>query len=252
MADPIYELHYWPTIQGRGEFIRLALEEAGAAYVDVARLPADRGGGGKALMQLMHDPANNLEPFAPPFLKLDGRFIAQTANILHVLGPRLGLVPTDEEARSEALQLQLTIADLLTEVHDVHHPIASSLYYEDQTAEATRRARIFRGERLPKFLIYFERTLQRNQARHGSGSGAHAIGDRLSYVDLSLFQLAAGLGYAFPRAMASRAAQIPLLRALAEQVVGRPRIAAYLASPRRLPFNQQGIFRHYPELDGAD
>jgi glutathione S-transferase len=247
MSDPVYQLYYWPTIQGRGEFVRLALEEAGAPYVDVARLPEARGGGSKALVHLMRDPGNDIEPFAPPFLQLDGRFIAQTANILHAVAPRLGLVPTDEAARSRALQLQLTVADFVTEVHDVHHPIASSLYYEDQIAEAARRAHVFRSERLPKFLGYFERVLHHN----AGGARAHAVGDDLSYVDLSLFQLMAGLGYAFPLAMAHRSAKIPLLRALADRVAARPRIAAYLGSDRRLPFNQQGIFRYYPELDGA-
>ena len=41
----VYELHYWPRIQGRGEFVRLALEQAGAEYVDVARGPKSSGGG---------------------------------------------------------------------------------------------------------------------------------------------------------------------------------------------------------------
>jgi glutathione S-transferase len=241
--EPVFELFYWPTIPGRGEFVRLTLEEGGANYVDVARLPDAQGGGTKALMKLMNDPGGDLEPFAPPFLRLGNQMIAQTANILHFLGPRLGLAPADEAARSQVLQLQLTIADLLSEVHDVHHPIALSLYYEDQRPEAARRATIFLGDRVPKFLGYFERVLGRN-------GGKHLVGGALSYVDLSMFQVLAGLDYAFPQAMAAQSGSIPLLRALSASVAQRPRIAAYLASDRRVPFNKHGIFRHYPELDG--
>jgi glutathione S-transferase len=241
--EPVFELFYWPTIPGRGEFVRLTLEEGGANYIDVARLPDAQGGGTKALMKLMTDPGGDLEPFAPPFLRLGNQMIAQTANILHFLGPRLGLAPSDEAARSQALQLQLTIADLLSEVHDVHHPIALSLYYEDQRPEAARRATIFLGDRVPKFLGYFERVLGRN-------GGKHLVGSALSYVDLSMFQVLAGLDYAFPQAMAAQSGSIPLLRALCASVAQRPRVAAYLASNRRVPFNKHGIFRHYPELDG--
>ena len=180
-------------------------------------------------------------PFAPPFLKAGRSVIAQTANILQYLGPPLGLVPKSEGRRLYAHQLQLTIADLVAEVHDAHHPIASSLYYEDQRAEARRRAADLRETRLPRFLGYFEKILQRD-------SGLHVL-RRHSYVDLSLFQLMAGLEYAFPVAMQRLADELPRLHALKLRVARRPRIAAYLASPRRLPFNENGIFRHYPELD---
>jgi glutathione S-transferase len=243
MGDPTYELYYWPTIPGRGEFVRLALEEAGQEYRDVARLPESAGGGVKALMKLMRD-TPDLEPFAPPFLKVGGEVIAQTANILHYLGPRLGLVPSDEVGRRRVHQLQLTIADFISETHDTHHPIAVSLYYEDQRAEAQRRASIFVSERLPKYLGYFERVLERN--------GDHLVGATVSYADLSIFQVISGLCYAFPRAMARLAPQIPHLLALRDRVAARPRLAAYLASSRRLAFNQHGLFRHYPELDGEE
>ncbi|HXU81665.1 MAG TPA: glutathione S-transferase [Polyangia bacterium] len=243
-----YELYYWPTIPGRGEFVRLALEDAGADYLDIARLPEDEGGGVKALMKMMRDEGNELQPLAPPFLKSEGQLIAQTANILHYLGPRLGLVPGDDSSQRRAHQLQLTIADFITEIHDVHHPIAVSLYYEDQRAEARRRAPLFISERLPKYLAYFERVLERNAA----ADRAHLIGTATSYVDLSMFHLLAGLDYAFPRAMAQQASRIPLLRALHQRLPARPRLAAYLASPRRIPFNLHGIFRHYPELDVSE
>jgi glutathione S-transferase len=244
MSDTTYELYYWPNIPGRGEFVRLALEEAGAHYVDVARRPESEGGGVKAMMKLMRD-GNGLEPHAPPFLKVGDKLIAQSANVLSYLAPRLHLVPDDEASRVSANQLQLTIADLVNEAHDVHHPIASSLYYEDQKTEAKRRAPIFLAERVPKFLGYFERVIEKNI----TGQGLHVLGAGVTYVDLSLFQLISGLTYAFPRGMKRIAPKIPRLRALTEHVAARPRTAAYLASSRRLSFNEQGIFRHYPELD---
>jgi glutathione S-transferase len=238
MADDVYELYYWPGIQGRGEFVRLALEQAGAPYVDVARQPK----GMAAMMRLLEDGGDGLEPFAAPFLKHGDLVVAQTATILAYLGPRHGLVPDDEKGRLAAQQLQLTIADLVAEAHDTHHPIAGSLYYEDQKREARRRSEAFVQERMPKYLEYFERVLDRS-------GGAHLLGGALSYADLSAFQIVAGLDYAFPNAMARLARKIPLLRRLHDAVAREPRIAAYLASERRLPFNEQGIFRHYPELD---
>jgi glutathione S-transferase len=240
-----YELYYWPSIQGRGEFVRLALEDADADYVDVARLSKRGGKGVPALMRFLQSPAVERAPFAPPFLKAGDLVIAQTANILAYLGPRLHLAPRGEAGRLWAQQLQLCIADWLVEVHDTHHPIAGGLYYEDQKREARRRALNFRTERLPKWLGYFEQVIQRNTRASG-----YAIGAAVSCVDLSLFQMIAGLRYALPRAMARLEGAHPRLVALHERVAARPRIAAYLASRRRIPFNQQGIFRHYPELDG--
>jgi glutathione S-transferase len=239
-----YELYYWPGIQGRGEFIRLALEEAGADYVDVARLAVREGGGMAALTRFLEDDAVKRPPLAPPFLKAGKLVIGQSANILQFLGPRLGLAPKDEAGRLWAHQLQLTIADLVVEAHDVHHPIASALYYHDQKPEAQRRAPHFTGERVPKFLGYFEQVLAANPTGRG-----HMVGRALSYVDLSIFQLIAGLRYAFPKRMARLAPKYPGLSALHERVAARPNIAAYLASERRIPFNEHGIFRHYPELD---
>ena len=237
-----YELYYQPSIQGRGEFIRLALEEAGADYVDVARNP---GFGRPGIMKFLEDPSLETPPFAPPFLKAGKLVIAQTANILLFLGPRLRLVPRDEAARLWAHQLQLTIADWVGEAHDTHHPISGGLYYEEQKREARQRAVDFRDNRLPKFLDYFERILKR--APKGS---AFLLGRAISYVDLSMFQMIAGLRYAFPRALARLETKHPRLVALHDRVAARPRLAAYLSSKRRLPFNQQGIFRYYPELDG--
>ncbi len=238
-----YELFYWPDIQGRGEFVRLALEEAGANYVDVARRRG-HGLGMAEMTRLMEGPGLDRPPFAPPFLRAGRLTIAQTANILHYLGARLGLAPKAEPGRLWAHQLQLTVEDLVVDIHDTHHPIAASLYYEDQRPEALRRARFFTEERAPELLGYFERVLELN----GGGRG-HTVGRSLSYVDLSLFQIIAGLRYGFPAMMERLAPRIPRLVELHGRVAQRPRIAAYLASARRLPFNQNGIFRHYPELD---
>lgn len=242
----IYQLYYWPGIQGRGEFVRLALEEAAAEYVDVARssggmaqmlriLDAGRGGRGLQREHL---------PFAPPFLQAGRRLIGQTANILLFLGARHGLAPASEEGRLWTHQLQLTITDLIAEVHDTHHPIASSLYYEDQKPEARRRAADFLQQRLPKFFGYFDKVLALNP--RGS---RFLVGGRLTYVDLSLFQVVAGMRYAFPRAAAKAERQHRRVAALHARIADRPRIAAYLASSRRLAFNEDGIFRHYPELE---
>jgi glutathione S-transferase len=237
-----YELWYWPTIQGRGEFVRLALEEADAPYRDVAREP----GGECALVARLSDGALAQPPFAPPFLRAGRTWLAQTANILLFLGERHGLAPRDVAARHFVHALQLTVADLVAEVHDTHHPIAASLYYEDQRTEAARRARHLSRERLPKYLGYFERVLERNGRARG-----WLVGGRLTYADLSLFQVVAGLRYAFPASMQRLARRHPRVLRLHAQVRERPRIARYLASPRRIAFNEEGIFRHYAELDGA-
>ena len=236
-----YELYYWSSIQGRGEFVRLALEEADADYVDVARQP----GGEAEMMRLMESEEVRRPSFAPPFLKAGALLIGQTADILLYLGGQHSLAPAAEAGRLWVHQLQLTIADLVDEAHDTHHPIASSLYYEDQRNEALARAADFRRSRMPKYLGYFERVLMRNNAR-----GGHLVGARLSYPDLSLFQVVAGLRYAFPRAMAALEPNYPRVVALHDRIAARPRIAAYLGSDRRIPFNRHGIFRHYPELDG--
>jgi len=241
-----YELYYWPHIQGRGEFIRLALEEGAAEYVDVGRLPESEGGGRPAIARLLEDAADGRTPFAPPILKAGKLLISQTANILLYLGPRLGLVPDAEAARLWAHQLQLTLSDLVVEAHDTHHPIAKSLYYEDQKPEALRRAADFRALRLPKFLGYFERLLAANP-----DGERYLVGKALTYVDLSMFQVIAGLNYAFPRAMGAMSRKHPKLTALHQRAQARPRIAAYLGSSRRIAFNERGLFRHYPELDGA-
>jgi glutathione S-transferase len=238
-----YELYYWPEIQGRGEFVRLALEEAGAEYVDVARA-AGKNGGTPAMLKLLDGSRMAHPPFAPPFLKAGKLLIGQTANILLYVGEHEGLAPKTEAGRLWTHQLQLTIADFLVEIHDTHHPIGSGLYYEDQRKEAKRRTDDFLKNRLPKYLGYFERVLEQNP----SGS-KWLVGARLTYADLSLFQIVAGLRYAFPIAMQRMKKKIPRDVALHDRVAAKPRIAAYLQSERRIAFNEMGIFRNYPALE---
>jgi glutathione S-transferase len=232
-----YELYYWPEIQGRGEYVRLALEDAGAAYADVAR----EGNGTAKMMRMMEQ--GGAPPFAPPFLKAGKLVIGQTANILLYLGARHSLAPKTEAGKLWVHQLQLTIADLVLEIHDTHHPLGPSLYYEDQKAPAKQRSEAFWEERVPKYLGYFERILK-------DSGGPYVIGRRVSYVDLSLFQIIEGLRYAFPKRMKAFEHEVPGLLKLRDRVAARPNIKAYLGSERRIPFNESGIFRCYKELDG--
>jgi glutathione S-transferase len=232
-----YELFYWPTIQGRGEFVRLALEEAAAEYADVAR--AARGV--PAMMRIMEE-KHGTPPFAPPFLKAGKLVIGQTANILFYLGSRHALSPKAEPGKLWVHQLQLTVTDFLLEIHDTHHPLGPSLYYEDQRSEAKKRTREFWKARVPKYLGYFERLLDKS-------GGRWLAGRKLSYIDLSLFQIVEGLRYAFPDRMKAFERRVPRLIDLHDRVAQRPNIKAYLASDRRIPFNEDGLFRHYGELD---
>jgi glutathione S-transferase len=234
-----YQLFYWPEIQGRGEFVRLALEDARASYDDVVRKP---GGMGR-MMAMMNGGRDERPPFAPPFLKAGKLVIAQVANILFYLGPRLKLGPRDEAGRLWLHQLQLTVTDFVKEIHDTHHPVGSGLYYEDQKPEAKRYTENFLDERTPKYLGYFETVLKK-------GGGPYLLGRKATYIDLSIFQLIEGLRYAFPQTMKGIERKVPRLVAVRDKVAVRPGIKAYLASPRRIAFNEMGIFRHYPELDG--
>ncbi len=239
-----YELYYWDGIQGRGEFIRLALEDAGAKYIDKCRSST----GTQVMMEFLKGShGHDHMPFAPPFLKDGELVVSHVANILFYLGPKLGLVPEDEKSRLIANGLQLTITDFVSEAHDTHHPISTGDYYEDQKTEAKARSTAFIKDRIPKFLGYFERMLSTSPSDEG-----FILGNGLTYVDLSLFQVMEGLHYAFPKAMKASEGSYPRLAALREKVSKRPNIAAYLKSGRRLPFSESGIFRHYPELDLGD
>jgi glutathione S-transferase len=239
-----YMLYYWPGIQGRGEYVRLALEEAGAKYVDIALIPDDDGGGVPAMERYLGGDDVLRPPFACPFLRVGRQLIGQTPNILLYLGGRLGLAPRDEAGKLWTHQLQLTIADFIVEIHDTHHPIGSGLYYSDQRREARRRTREFLANRLPKFFDYFERVLERNPAR-----GPWLVGPKLTYPDLSLAQVIAGLRYAFPKASRPALRSHPRLRGLHGAVFDRPRIKRYVASERRVAFNNDDLFRRYRELD---
>lgn len=234
-----YELYYWPTIQGRGEFVRLALEEAGANYVDIARRSK---AGREAVGKMIYGARIKTPQFAPPILKAGNIVVSHAANILQFLGPRHGLAPKSEAGRLWTHGLQLTMTDFIKEVHDTHHPIATMRYYEEQKKEAKVYTKNFLKVRAPKYLGYFEDVLRRN-------GGKHLVGRSLTYVDLSLFQIVTGLRYAFPKAMKKLEKDIPLSVKLRDAVEQRPRIAAYLVSPRRIDFNENGIFRHYPELE---
>ena len=244
-ARPIYKLYYWPGIQGRGEFVRLALEAAGARYEDIARGDSSTGQGMAALLRLLGDALATTPPFACPVLVDGKQVIGQTAAILMHLGPRLKLVGASERDRLWTHQIQLTLADVVDEAHNTHHPVGAGLYYEEQKAEALQAAKSFRLQRMPKYLNWLEQILARNP----KGS-THLVGGRLSYADLSLFQLVQGLGYAFPKATKRALKKAPLVVALHDLVAGQRRVAAYLASPRRIAFNESGIFRRYSELDG--
>jgi glutathione S-transferase len=230
-----YELWYWPGIPGRGEFVRLSLEAGGIAYVDQALDHPD------ALMDDIK--ARSPEPFAPPYLVAGDLVIAQVANILLYLGDEHGLAPRDKAGRYFAHQAQLTISDMVAEAHDTHHPVELMSYYEDQKPEAARRAADFRANRIPKFFGWFERALERS-------SGDWLTGSSWCYADLSLFQLVDGLRFAFPRRMAALDGKWPKMMGLYARVAALPELQAYLASDRRQPYGE-GIFRHYPELDGA-
>ncbi len=236
------ELYYWPGIPGRGELVRLALEDSGARYVDVVR---DRKDGLDRMLHFLAGDDRGALPFAPPFVKVGRVVVSQTANVLAFLGPRLGLVPDDGVTQVEANQIQLTLADFVDEIHDTHHPIAGGLYYEDQKGASKRRARNFVQERMGKYLSWLEKVLERNR----KSGGQWLVGVERTYVDLSAFHVVEGLRYAFPNAMVRQEPEVPRLIQLRDRVAKRKRIAAYLKSTRRQPFNEMGVFRHYPELD---
>lgn len=239
-----YELFYWPVLQGRGEMVRLVLEDAGVPYLDVARLPEEHGGGIESILRLKDGESEGTLPYAPPILRLGDLVVSQTAVIVDFLGERFGLLPDDVAGRLACRQYMLTVMDVVKEAHDVHHPVATGKYYEDQVDEAKVAAEAFVGDRLPKLLGYFEKALGRNE-------GDWAVGGDCTYVDLALFQLYEGLSFMFPKAMKAREDDFPKLRALRDRVRARPNVAAYLESDRRLAFNEHGIFRYYEALDVA-
>jgi glutathione S-transferase len=241
MSDPVYELYYWPTIPGRGEFVRLVLEDADQPYVDIARLPEAEGGGVAGLQRALAAAPLGL---APPMLKLGQTSICQTLQICNFVAKRQGRLPAGRSGESDAQHLAGTLYDFVVEIHNVHHPLSSALHYEEQKTEAARAAMAFVEHRLPKFLGFFERCIE-----HNAGREPWLLGTDLSYVDLWLFQVTEGLRYAFPKTMSQRMGSYPKVASANDAVRARPPLASYLASERRIPFNEQGLFRHYPELD---
>lgn len=241
MSDSAYELYYWPTIQGRGEFVRLLLEDTDQPYIDVARLPEADGGGVAGLKRVL---AESPVGFAPPLLKQGSLSICQTLSICGFLAKRHGRIPLGANGEYDAEHLAGTLYDFTVEIHNVHHPVSAALYYEEQKSEALRAAAAFFEHRLSKFLGFFESCIERNGRSH-----PWLLGSELCYADLWLFQVVSGLNYAFPASMGKRIGHTPRVAALHEAVGARPRLAKYLASARRIPFNEQGLFRHYPELD---
>ncbi len=239
-----FELYYWPHIQGRGEVVRLALEEAAVGYHDVAREIGEQSDNRKAILNILENTNLERPPFAPPFLIDNGLMIAQAAAILQYLAPKVNLIGTDESDRIFAHQIQLTVTDFLMEVHDTHHPISNALYYEDQIQESKKRSKNFTESRIPKYMSYFEKIISNNPSQSG-----WLIGENLTYPDLSLFQIAEGLEYAFPQAFSHLINSYTNVSKLRTAVAKRPNIAAYINSERRIPFNTMGIFRYYPELD---
>ncbi|EJU05030.1 glutathione S-transferase C-terminal-like protein [Dacryopinax primogenitus] len=251
-----YILHYWGGIPGRGEYVRLAFEYAGVSYTD-------SNDSAKLLKTLRSTSPSH---FAPPMLELpNGKILSQTPAILNYLAPKLGLAGEkgnllknaveDDDEREEAEfersivnQLVLTALDLCVEAHDSHHPIASSLYYEDQKQEALRRAEDFLKLRIPKYLAHFEETLRKNKVSH-----SHLVGKTTTTADLVLFHVVDGLLYAFPRRMGAldKGGKYKRVLKLHEKIMAEGGIKEYVESGRRRKFGV-GLFRHYPELDGED
>ncbi|MEF2072154.1 glutathione S-transferase family protein [Consotaella aegiceratis] len=241
----MFELYYWPGIPGRGEYPRLVLEAAEAPYREMVQLSSKEGGGMSAMSAFLDGGAGDYVPFAPPFLKDGDVVVSQSGVIAAYLGEKLGPAPQSEPDRVFARSVAVTTADLATEAHDVHHPVGSGRYYEEQKPEALRQAEEFRSERMPKFLGWYETLIGHNS----TGSG-FLVGDRMTYADLGLFHSVEGLRYAFPRRMATLEGHYPKVLALCAKVAAQPAVKHYLDSDRRQPFNENGIFRHYPELDG--
>jgi len=239
-----YELYYWPFIPGRGEPVRLTFAFGGVAYRDVAREAPSPKEGAEILVSFNEGERSEGHPFAPPYLIVDEdgerTLHWQSAHLCDLVARREGLV--DEANASYAASLVLTLADLMDEAHDTHHPLATGLYYEEQKDAAKVRAGYFWENRIPKYLGFFE--------HHASDAGT-LVGEATSHVDAIAWHVLEGLHYAFPKAMASYAGRWPKLEALRACVPQHPSLGAYIASDDRMAFNEQGIFRRYPELDDA-
>ena len=249
-AEEVYHLIYWPGIPGRGEHVRLALEQAGAEYTDTAHVEDGIKTVSSQISKENKGDSINPPPLAPPILKHGEYTISQTPNILLYLGTKLGLAPTTEEdpvGIYHVNELTLTALDgLSNEPHDVHHPIAVAEYYENQKEEAAKKAKDYRENRLPKFFEYFERVLSGDASK----GGEYLYGGQLTYADLVLFQTVDGVSFAFPRRVGSlkKSGDYDKVFALYDRVKALEKIKAYLESDRSQEYSM-GIYRHYPELD---
>lgn len=235
MSDT-YALYYWPVLPGRGEIIRMLLEDAGAAYRDVGR---EEGFG--VIVSARKGELGGARPFAPPILQHGELVLSQSSVIARYIAERHGLAPSDHRGRFLAEQHFLGWSDVMVEVHDTHHPIALGLHYEDQRDAAKERTRHFLADRLGTWLQHFEHIVTQ-------GGGVH-VGETITYPDFMARFVLRGIEYAFPRAFSEHRERIPSLLALRDRVEARPQLAAYLASDRAMAFNEHGIFRHYPELE---
>jgi glutathione S-transferase len=191
MTGEVFELIYWPGDPGRAEHIRLALEYAGAKYIDTA---LSKDALTTVLAQISDDQlGDSLNPpcYAPPILRHGQLAINQTPNVLLYLGPKLGLVPGIDENPNNLFRvnaLALSALDgLSNEVHNCHHPISTSLYYEEQKDESIRASTAWVTKRLPIFLAYFQKVL----SGEASGQGPWLFGGKTSYADLVLYHVRA-------------------------------------------------------------
>ncbi|KAK4058824.1 hypothetical protein OIO90_000270 [Microbotryomycetes sp. JL221] len=254
-SKPDFEVVYHAGIPGRAEFVRLMFEATGVTYRD-----APQEDGQDCIIPYVtgnfadHD--KNPLPFAVPVLRHNDVVISQVPNIVLYLSSRLPPIDLDGESTNTAqtpaplhdlstfhwLEQLMTILDMNNEVHETHHPIDIRLYYEDQKAEAQKRAQAFREARIPKFLGNFENNIK----KHTSGF----LNEKVSPADLALFHMVEGILFAFPERINQVKSEFPHVFKLRDTIKSSRRIQAYINSGRRIPFNNYGIFRHYTELDG--
>ncbi|MXO64197.1 glutathione S-transferase [Altericroceibacterium endophyticum] len=237
----VYDFWYWPTLPGRGDFIRYPLEAAQIPYTDCARDAED----GFAAVAEHLEAKQGCHAFAVPLLETGSESIAQTANILLFLNQEHGLGPSDAAGMRYLNQLQCDIADITEEVHAVHHPISTAFYYEDQRDAAIQSAEKFREQRIPKYLAHFERIAN---AHDGDWL---LEGDSWSTGDTSIAYLLDGLHFMFPLRMAALQSDYPTIHQIQQKTFALEYLDAYRASDRCAAFGTEGIFRNYPELDAA-
>ena len=198
------------------------------------------------MLALLHGEGTSHIPFAPPFLRDGGVIVSHAAAILLYPGRADRTRANRRRTGAYGRTRYRAITDIVAEVYNSHHPIDADKWFHEQKDAAIARAAVFRRDRMPKYSFgWFERLLAANPA-----GVDHLVGGFVTYADLSLFQLVEGLRFAFPLASERTLARLPRVTALHKAMAERPRLKAYLASERRVPFKETGIFRRYPELDG--